>query len=209
MEELKACDITLLEKRLKNLSAGLKNMDNGDIMVNRAMLTACRDYMAELFALRCATSEQSKSWAVDTLEKLIPDIEDSMTLVECQRAALHDAVDALRRAAPEDKPQMTAEQKTAYEWAKGQNYPSIAARSAKALAEYIEGNNIIPENKPLMVGDHIRSMTNEELANLLNHAEGAGYADDSIAPKGENGYPINMIDWLNQLYVRKPEGRKS
>lgn len=57
MEELKPCDITLLEKRLKNLSAGLENMDNGDIMVNRAMLTDCRDYMAELLTLRRAAPE--------------------------------------------------------------------------------------------------------------------------------------------------------
>ncbi len=42
-----------------------------------------------------------ESWAADTLEKLIPEIEDSMTLVECQRVVLHEAVDVLRRAAPE------------------------------------------------------------------------------------------------------------
>lgn len=33
---------------------------------------------------------------------------------------------------------MTPEQKQAYEWAKNQNYSSVAARYAKALAEYID-----------------------------------------------------------------------
>ena len=69
MEELKPCDITLLEKRLKNLSAGLKNMDNGDILVNRAMLTACRDYMAELLALRRAAPE-NKPLTLEQLRKM-------------------------------------------------------------------------------------------------------------------------------------------
>ena len=69
MDELKPCDITLLEKRLKNLSAGLKNMDNGDIMVNRAMLTACRDYMAELLTLRRAEPE-NKALTVEQLKQM-------------------------------------------------------------------------------------------------------------------------------------------
>ena len=69
MEELKACDITLLEKRLKNLSAGLENMGNGDIMVNRAMLTACRDYMAELLALRRAAPE-NKPLTMEELRRM-------------------------------------------------------------------------------------------------------------------------------------------
>ena len=68
MEELKPCNIALLEKRLKNLSDGLRGMD-GDIMVNKAMLTACRDYMAELLALRRAAPE-NKPLTLEQLRKM-------------------------------------------------------------------------------------------------------------------------------------------
>ena len=44
--------------------------------------------------------------------------------------------------------------------------------------------------------DRIRNMTNEELADLLESAEDAGYNDSSITPKGSNGFPIDMLKWL-------------
>ena len=76
MDELKACDITLLEKRLKNLSTGLENMDNGgDIMVNRAMLTACRDYMAELLALRRVVPKSKRLIDADALTEEIQHLQ--------------------------------------------------------------------------------------------------------------------------------------
>ena len=43
--------------------------------------------------------------------------------------------------------------------------------------------------------DKIRSMTDEELAELLDRAENAGYNDESITPR-ENGNYMDMIDWL-------------
>lgn len=43
--------------------------------------------------------------------------------------------------------------------------------------------------------EEIRSMTDEELAELLDRAEIAGYHDESITPK-ENGNYMDMIDWL-------------
>lgn len=61
------------------------------------------------------------------------------------------------------------------------------------------------ENKLMTVADNIRSMSNEELASLLNEAEGAGYNDSSIAPQLETGYSMDMLKWLNQPYTRKPE----
>ena len=43
---------------------------------------------------------------------------------------------------------MTAEQQKAYEWAKNQNYTSVAAQYAKLLANYITDCCTVPENKP-------------------------------------------------------------
>ena len=78
--------------------------------INRYNIS-CTKKIDELLAEKIAApkSPQPKSWAADTLEKLIPEIEDSMVLVECQREALREGVDALRRAAPENKP-LTLEQ---------------------------------------------------------------------------------------------------
>lgn len=44
--------------------------------------------------------------------------------------------------------------------------------------------------------DRIRNMTNEELADLLESAENAGYNNSSIAPKDSNNYPMDMLKWL-------------
>lgn len=44
--------------------------------------------------------------------------------------------------------------------------------------------------------DKIRNMTNEELAELLESVENAGYNDSSITPKDENNFPIDMLKWL-------------
>lgn len=43
--------------------------------------------------------------------------------------------------------------------------------------------------------DRIREMTNEELAELLERAENAGYNDSSITPKDENNFHIDMLEW--------------
>ena len=45
---------------------------------------------------------------------------------------------------------MDQEQRQAYEWAKNQNYQSVAARYAKILAELVD--EITPPNEPLTCG---------------------------------------------------------
>lgn len=47
----------------------------------------------------------------------------------------------------------------------------------------------------MTVADRIRAMSDEELARLLA-TEGAGYIDSSIVPKGDDSYPIDMLEWL-------------
>lgn len=53
-------------------------------------------------------------------------------------------------------------------------------------------------SKAFTNADKIRSMTDEELAELLERCEGEGYQDSSITPVMENGYHMNMLDWLKQ-----------
>lgn len=46
--------------------------------------------------------------------------------------------------------------------------------------------------------DKIRSMTDDELAELLERCEGEGYQDSSITPTNEYGYHMDMLEWLKQ-----------
>lgn len=56
---------------------------------------------------------------------------------------MQQAADTLERFVTlESKVPLTVEQRQAYEWAIAQDYPSVAARNAKALANYIEGIGI-------------------------------------------------------------------
>ena len=52
------------------------------------------------------------------------------------------------------------------------------------------------EKRRMTLADKIRTMSDEELAQLLDEAETAGYNDSSIAPKLDNGYCMDIIDWL-------------
>lgn len=99
-----------------------------------------------------------------------------------------------RRPTPENKPEFTAEADCA-----------VTGLPCSGCTPCCGSRREDTENKLLTVADHIRSMSNEELADLLNQAEGAGYNDSSIAPKGEDNYPMDMLEWLNQPYARKPE----
>lgn len=45
-------------------------------------------------------------------------------------------------------------------------------------------------------GDAIRAMGNEELAEFLEKVESAGYNDSSITPKSSDGFPMDMLEWL-------------
>ena len=67
---------------------------------NDSMCKICE--FAKLLNRRAEPIEPS-SRSADALEKLILDIEDRMTLDVRERVVLHDAVTALRRAAPENK----------------------------------------------------------------------------------------------------------
>lgn len=54
------------------------------------------------------------------------------------------------------------------------------------------------EQKTQTNADKIRSMTDEELADFLDKCEGKGYQDSSITPINEDGYHMDMLDWLKQ-----------
>lgn len=53
---------------------------------------------------------------------------------------------------------MNQEQRQAYEWAKNQNYQSVAARYAKILAGLVD--EIAPPNEPLSI-EQLREMDGE------------------------------------------------
>ena len=56
----------------------------------------------------------------------------------------------------------------------------------------------LKEQKTQTNADKIRSMTDEELADLLDKCEGKGYQDSSITPINEDGYHMDMLDWLKR-----------
>ena len=61
-----------------------------------------------------------------------------------------------------------------------------------------EMERLLKEQKTQTNADKIRSMTDEELADFLDKCEGKGYQDSSITPINEDGYPMDMLDWLKQ-----------
>ena len=56
----------------------------------------------------------------------------------------------------------------------------------------------LKEQKTQTNADKIRSMTDEELADFLDKCEGKGYQDSSITPINEDGYHMDMLDWLKR-----------
>ena len=68
------------------------------------------------------------------------------------------------------------------------------------LKELVEAdrNHPLKEQKTQTNADKIRSMTDEELADFLDKCEGKGYQDSSITPINEDGYHMDMLDWLKQ-----------
>ena len=68
------------------------------------------------------------------------------------------------------------------------------------LKELVEAdrNHLLKEQKTQTNADKIRSMTDEELAELLERCEGEGYQDSSITPTNEYGYHMDMLEWLKQ-----------
>lgn len=68
------------------------------------------------------------------------------------------------------------------------------------LKELVEAdrNHLLKEQKTQTNADKIRSMTDEELADFLEECEGKGYQDSSITPITEDGYHMDILDWLKQ-----------
>ena len=68
------------------------------------------------------------------------------------------------------------------------------------LKELVEAdrNHPLKEQKTQTNADKIRSMTDEELAGFLDECEGKGYQDSSITPINEDGYHMDMLNWLKQ-----------
>ena len=58
--------------------------------------------------------------------------------------------------------------------------------------------DLLKEQKTKTNADKIRSMTDEELADFLDKCEGEGYQDSSITPVNEDGYHMDMLDWLKR-----------
>lgn len=58
--------------------------------------------------------------------------------------------------------------------------------------------NVYKKASQITNADKIRSMTDEELADFLDKCEGKGYQDSSITPINEDGYHMDMLDWLKQ-----------
>lgn len=85
--------------------------------------------------------DELKPCNIDRLENLLNEIVlarlDQSKLM-ARASDLRCALEDLRRTVPGNKHPMTVAQNEAYKWAIDQNYPSVAARYAKILAEAIE-----------------------------------------------------------------------
>lgn len=71
----------------------------------------------------------------------------------------------------------------------------------KVLTSFVKcykRDRLLKEQKTQTNADKIRSMTDEELADFLDKCEGKGYQDSSITPINEDGYHMDMLDWLKQ-----------
>lgn len=71
----------------------------------------------------------------------------------------------------------------------------------KVLTSFVKcykRDRLLKEQKTQTNADKIRTMTDEELADFLDKCEGKGYQDSSITPINEDGYPMDMLDWLKQ-----------
>lgn len=57
-------------------------------------------------------------------------------------------------------------------------------------------HNAVDKFEPKTNADYIREMSDEKLAEFLECVEAAGYNDSSITPRMENGFPMDMLQWL-------------
>ncbi len=73
-----------------------------------------------------------------------------------------------------------------------------AEKVLTSFAKCYKRDRLLKEQKMQTNADKIRSMTDEELAELLERCEGEGYQDSSITPTNEYGYHMDMLEWLKQ-----------
>lgn len=71
-------------------------------------------------------------------------------------------------------------------------------RSCAAVTEYCHDGPC--DNEVLTNADHIRCMSDEELAAFLDKCEARGYCDNSIA-RNENGELLDMLEWLQLPWI--------
>ena len=107
---------------------------------------------------------------------------------------------------------MNQEQRQAYEWAKSQNYQSVAARYAKVLAGLVD--EMTPPNEPLTL-DELREMDGEpvwveEVKHwaLIDIEKSGQWAGIPFAVWAENGanFTYNIEGRKLHCFRRPPEG---
>ena len=85
---------------------------------------------------------------------------------------------------------MNQEQRQAYEWAKNQDYQSVAARYAKSLAGLVD--EIAPPNEPLTL-DELREMNGEPVY-VVFRPDGSGEKPQSWAL-------VNVDEKYGEVYL--------
>lgn len=123
-------------------------------------------------------------------------------------------LDALSRTAYKGVSDVNQEQRQAYEWAKNQNYQSVAARYAKILAGLVD--EITPPNEALTL-EQLREMNGEPA--WWDDGEGSCWGIISVDTNGRwAGIPFFRGRWKQAnfeydiksrgmtLYRRPPEG---
>lgn len=76
---------------------------------------------------------------------------------------------------------------------------------AKSMHEIAKQNRLAqrgPTN-----ADRIRGMSDEELAKFINGCEAAGYHDESITPTMNDGYHMDVLDWLQRPAEEERDGQ--
>lgn len=104
---------------------------------------------------------------------------------------------------------MNQEQRQAYEWAKSQNYQSVAARYAKILAGLIDEMN--PPNEPLTL-EQLREMDGEPAyipeTNCWVLVTKNPFVPLFTWPDGEQCSAYDWYEQVGPVYRRPPEGEE-
>lgn len=100
---------------------------------------------------------------------------------------------------------MNQEQRQAYEWAKNQDYQSVAARYAKILAGLVD--EIAPPNEPLTL-EQLREMDGEPVwfENMSGGRWCIVYADYHCLVGKMFGVTFEEAERTGRVYRRPPEG---